>query len=119
MPTLSIEKMVKEVMGLHDYVKEHFGYEMSLFRPPMGEYSKQSLAVLHNLGYKSVEWSFAYYDYDVKKQPEPAKALEKVVSAGHSGGIFLLHAVSKTNAEILGDVIDEFRQQGLNLALFS
>lgn len=118
MPTLSIEKMVDEVMGLHEYVQEHFSYEMTLFRPPMGEYSQQSLAVLHNLGYKTVEWSFAYYDYDTENQMEPAKALDKVLSAGHSGGIFLLHAVSKTNAEILGDVIDGFRSQGLNLALF-
>jgi hypothetical protein len=30
-----------------------------------------------------------------------------------------LHAVSKTNAEILGDVIDGCRQKGLNLELFS
>jgi peptidoglycan-N-acetylmuramic acid deacetylase len=119
MPTLSITKMVEEVMGLHEYVKEHFGYEMHLFRPPMGEYSVQSLAVLHNLGYKTVEWSFAYYDYDTKNQMEPSKAFDKVMGAAHSGGIFLLHAVSKTNTEILGDVIDACRNQGLNLALFS
>lgn len=118
MPTLTVEEMIEEVMGLHDYVLEKFGYEMHLFRPPMGEYSKQSLAVVQNLGYKTMEWSFAYYDYDVKKQMEPAKAYEKVVGAAHSGGIFLLHAVSKTNTEILGDVIDEMRRQGFNLALF-
>lgn len=119
MPTLSVEKMVEEVMGLHEYVKEHFGYEMHLFRPPMGEYSEQSLAVLHNLGYKTVEWSFAYYDYDTANQMDPAKAYDKVMDAAHSGGIFLLHAVSKTNTEILGDVIDGFREKGLNLELFS
>lgn len=119
MPTLSIDTMIDEVMGLHDYVKEHFGYEMTLFRPPMGEYSQQSLAVLQNLGYKTVEWSFAYFDYDPDNQPDPAKALTKVTGAAHSGGIFLLHAVSKTNTDILGDVIDEFRRQGYELALFS
>lgn len=119
MPTLSIEKMVEEVMELHEYVKEHFGYEMHLFRPPMGEYSVQSLAVLQNLGYKTVQWSFAYRDYDTENQMPPEEAYEKVVGAVHGGGIFLLHAVSKTNAEILGDVIDEFRRQGYDLLLFS
>ena len=119
MPTLSIDKMISEVMDLHEYVKEHFGYEMTLFRPPMGEFSQQSLAVLQNLGYKTVEWSFAYYDYDPADQPDPAKALKKVTEAAHSGGIFLLHAVSKTNTDILGDVIDEFRHQGLEVALFT
>ena len=118
MPTLQIEEMIDEVMVLHDYVLEHFDYEMKLFRPPMGEYSKQSLAVLQNLGYKTVEWSFAYVDYDTENQPDPDKAYEKVVGAAHGGGIFLLHAVSKTNAEILGDVIEEFRRQGYTLELF-
>lgn len=119
MPTLSIDTMVDEVMGLHEYVKDNFGYEMTLFRPPMGEFSQQSLAVLQNLGYKTVEWSFAYYDYDPANQPDPAKSLQKISAAAHSGGIFLLHAVSKTNTDILGDVIDEFRRQGLEVALFS
>ena len=119
MPTLSVEKMIDEVMVLHDYVVENFGYEMHLFRPPMGEYSKQSLAVLQNLGYKTVEWSFAYYDYDTENQMDSDKAYAKVVGAAHGGGIFLLHAVSKTNTEILGNVIDELRRQGYNLELFS
>lgn len=119
MPTLSVETMIDEVMVLHDYVLENFDYEMHLFRPPMGEYSKQSLAVLQYLGYKTVEWSFAYADYDTANQMDPDKAYAKVVGAAHGGGIFLLHAVSKTNTEILGDVIDEFQRQGYNLALFS
>lgn len=119
MPTLSIDTMVDEVMVLHDYVKEHFGYEMHLFRPPMGQYSQQSLAVLQNLGYKTVNWSFAYMDYDPENQPSYQKAYDRVVGAAHSGGIFLLHAISKTNTDILGDVIDAFREQGYNLELFS
>lgn len=117
MPTLSIDKQIEEVMDLHEYVKEHFGYEMTLFRPPMGEFSEQSLAVLQNLGYKTIAWSFAYYDYDPANQPNPQKAFDKVVGAAHSGGIFLLHAVSETNTNILGDVIDAFRNQNFELAL--
>lgn len=119
MPTLSVDKMISEVMDLHNYVKDNFGYEMHLFRPPMGEFSQQSLAVLQSLGYKTVNWSFAYYDYDPANQMEYQKALTKVVDAAHSGAIYLLHAVSKTNTDILGEVIDEFRNAGFNLALFS
>lgn len=117
MPTLSIDEQIREVMDLHDYVKDCFGYEMTLFRPPMGEFSEQSLAVLQNLGYQTIAWSFAYYDYDPANQPDPGKAYEKVVDAAHSGGIFLLHAVSETNTNILGDVIDAFRSQDYELAL--
>lgn len=119
MPSLSIDKMISEVMDLHEYVKEHFGYEMHLFRPPMGEYSQQSLAVLQSLGYKTVQWSFAYYDYEPDDQMEPTKAFNKVIDFTHAGAIYLLHAVSKTNTEILGDVIDEMRAQGYRLELFT
>jgi len=119
MPTLTIDKMVYEVMSLHDYVKETFGYEMTLFRFPTGEYSERSLAVLQSLGYKSVHWSFAYVDYDTESQPNRAKALEHITGSHHSGAIYLLHAISTTNASVLGDAIDFFRSEGYNLELFS
>lgn len=117
MPTLSLDTMMEEVTGLHDYVLENFGYEMTLFRPPMGEHSQQSLAVLQELGYKSVLWSFAHYDYDPADQPSHEKTYNKIVDASHSGAIYLLHAVSEANTAVLGDVIDAFRSQGYELAL--
>lgn len=118
MPKQTIDKMEYEVMSLHDYVLEHFGYKMTLFRPPTGEFSIQSLAVVQNLGYKNVHWSFAYGDYTPEKQPDVAESLELVTSSAHSGAIYLLHAISTTNASLLGDAIDSFRQQGYNLELF-
>ncbi len=119
MPSLSIEEMEDEIMSLHTYVQENFGYTMTLFRPPMGEYSTRSLAVAQNLGYKSVFWSFAYYDYDTDNQPTYESALAKVTGCAHSGGLFLLHAVSTTNASILGEVIDTFRSMGYTIKQFS
>ena len=118
MTSLSIDKMVEEVMSLHDYVKEHFGYTMTLFRPPTGAYSVRSLAVVQNLGYKTVHWSFAYADWEPEDQPELDYALNNVLKKAHSGAIYLLHAVSETNAAILGDAIDGFLQKGFKLELF-
>ncbi len=118
MPTLTIDKMVYEVMSLHEYVKEHFGYEMHLFRFPTGEYSVRALAVLQHLGYKDVHWSFAYGDYTPSNQPTLEKGYQTVTERHHSGAIYLLHAVSETNAAILGDAIDFFQSKGYNLALF-
>lgn len=119
MPTLSVADMTDEIMTLHNYVKEHFDYEMKLFRPPMGEYSQQSLAVTQNLGYETVHWSFAYRDWLTDQQPERQEAFQLITNSAHSGGIYLLHAVSETNAAILGDVIDALREQGYSLDLFS
>lgn len=109
MPKQTIEKMEYEVMTLHEYVLENFGYKMTLFRPPTGAYSVQSLAVLQNLGYKTVLWSFQHYDYDPEDQPSEKTAFELVTKHAHNGAIFLLHAVSEANAAVLDDAIDYFR----------
>ena len=50
MPTISMEDCRAEVMGLHEYVKENFGYAMSLFRFPMVKFSEAELSVLQQLG---------------------------------------------------------------------
>lgn len=110
-PDLSENEIIDEVMALHDYVAENFGYEMSLFRFPKGEFSEGTLNFVKSLGYTSVFWSFAYNDWDTHSQPDKASALEKIKASTHSG-IYLLHAVSETNAAILGEVIDHWKAEG-------
>ena len=115
MPTLSTEEAAQEIIGLHNYVKENFGYEMTLFRPPMGEWSTRTLEIANRLHYKTILWSYAYLDYDVNNQMGVDKAFPKVTGAAHNGAVYLLHAVSKDNAQMLGDVIDAFRADGYTL----
>lgn len=116
MPDCSDEQMTAEITELHDYVRNEFGYEMTLFRFPMGEFSEHCLSVVSSLGYKSVFWSFAYSDWDASKQLEPAAAVHKITHATHSGCVFLLHAVSKTNAEILPQLIDFWTDNGYKIS---
>lgn len=91
---------------------------VKLFRPPMGHYSQKSLAMTKELGYKTIFWSFAYSDYDVNKQPAPDTAKKLILNNLHNGSIMLLHAISKTNTQILGDVIDEAHNMGYTFELF-
>lgn len=118
LPTLDIEEMAYEITSLHEYVKDHFQYEMTLFRPPNGLYSTRTLALTQSLGYRSVFWSFAYCDWDTEKQPNAEDAFDTVTRCAHNGCIYLLHSVSATNAKILGDVIDNLRQRGYTIELF-
>lgn len=113
-PDCSEKEIIEEVMVLHDYVAESFGYEMTLFRFPKGEFSEKCLSVVKNLGYISVFWSFAYSDWNTDSQPEPAQALQKIKDSTHSG-IYLLHSVSETNAQILGEVIDYWQSEGYEI----
>lgn len=112
MPSLSVEEQMQEYQELHEFVKNTYQYEMYLFRPPAGIFSEQSLAVTACSGYKTVMWSFAYADWDPKKQPSREDALGKMEGRLHNGAIYLLHAVSATNAAVLGEFIDYARSQG-------
>lgn len=112
MPDLSAEECRQEIEGLQEYMKQNFGVTMKLFRPPMGEFSEQSLSVTKDCGLSTMLWSFAYADWDVNAQPDPAQAKEKLIGAAHEGAIYLLHSVSQTNAEVLGEVIDGIRAEG-------
>ena len=82
------------------------------FRPPMGKFSEFSLKLTNDLGYKSIFWSLAYKDFDVKNQPLKEKAENTILSRIHNGAIILLHAVSKTNAEILDNILSTLKSQG-------
>lgn len=117
LPKLSEKDAENEIMSLHSYVKDNYGYEMKYFRPPCGEYSALALSKVQKCGYKTMVWSFAYCDWDVNDQPNPAEALERVTSAAHKGAIYLLHSVSETNCKILPDAIDKIRAAGFEFGL--
>lgn len=78
----------------------------------MGEYSELSLYRTQNIGYKTIFWSFAYNDWDIKKQPDHENAKKRILSRTHNGGIILLHAVSKTNTDILDYLIKQWKSEG-------
>ncbi len=117
LPKLNDEDARTEIMSLHEYVKETYGYEMKYFRPPCGEYSEKALSTVQSCGYTTLLWSFAYCDWDVNAQPDPVSSLDKVTSAVHGGAVYLLHSVSSTNCEILPDAIDKIRAAGYEFAL--
>jgi len=112
LPTLSDENAKEEIMSLHNYVMNNYGYQMQYFRCPCGEYSEKALETAQQCGYKTLFWSSAYVDWKTDQQPFPQEGLRKLTEAAHGGEILLLHSVSSTNAEILGELIDSFRAMG-------
>lgn len=122
MPTLTSDKdkFNEEFTDVENKYTNITGVEMKkLFRPPMGEYSQKSLVMTNDFGYKTVFWSFAYNDWDTENQPNADYAKNKILDNLHDGSILLLHAVSKTNTEILGDIIDSARNLGYEFGLIS
>lgn len=112
MPDITNEQINSEVMDLHISVYQKFGYEMKYLRPPKGEFSERTLNETNKLGYKTVMWSFAYKDWEENNQSGEANAKKMILNNLHNGEILLLHANSKDNANVLGDVINEAKSQG-------
>ena len=112
MPDLTDEKIEEEIMDLHKAIYEKSGYEMKYIRPPKGEFSERTLALTQKLGYKTVMWSFAYEDWNEEKQPEKEKAKNKIIENVHNGEVMLLHGNSKTNTDILDEIIKEIKNMG-------
>lgn len=112
LPSLDTQAQIDDTLQLHNLLLNEFGYTCTLYRFPAGVFSEQSMKTISELGYTSLFWSFAYMDWLTDDQPDPDEALTRLTDQLHPGAIYLLHAVSSTNAQILGDFIDEARREG-------
>jgi peptidoglycan-N-acetylmuramic acid deacetylase len=109
----SREELKAELERLENLYFDVTGLKMQrFFRPPEGKFDQRTLAYLNELGYKTVFWSVAYADWDNNNQPSSNFAKEKIYSNLHNGEIMLLHPTSKTNADILKEVIAELKSRG-------
>ena len=121
MATLTTENsFLKELTDLEVLYKEIVGSDMPKFyRPPQGKYTEKQLQWAKEKGYKTCFWSLAYVDWDEKKQPSKEHAMEKLTKRIHPGAIVLLHSTSSTNAEIMGDIIKEWKKMGYQFGMLT
>ena len=107
------ETFSKELTDLEDLFRQTTGKELPKFyRPPQGVYSQDNLKMAKELGYKTVFWSLAYVDWLNDKQPTREEAFRKLLPRTHNGAVVLLHSTSKTNAEILDDLLTQWENLG-------
>lgn len=92
-------------------------YELfSNCRPPQGKYSESNLAMAKELGYKTFFWSLAYVDWYENDQPTKEEAFKKLLGRIHPGAVVLLHSTSKTNGEILDELLTKWEEMGYHFA---
>ena len=107
------EAFTKELTDLEELYRSITGEEMAkYYRPPKGVYSKDNLRYAKELGYKTVCWSLAYVDWNNDSQPTPETAFSKLIPRIHNGAVVLLHSTSKTNAEIMDDLLTRWEDMG-------
>ena len=107
----------QELDSLAELYQQTTGKPLSRFyRPPQGKYSEENLKQAQALGYKTVFWSLAYVDWYVDNQPTAEQAYAKLLPRIHDGAIVLLHSTSKTNADILDELLTKWEDMGYRFA---
>ena len=110
----------KELEDLEELYQETVGKPMEkYYRPPQGIYSEENLRQAKELGYKTVFWSLAYVDWKNDAQPTAEQAFGKLLPRTHPGAVVLLHSTSRTNADILDELLTRWEQQGYRFAPIS
>ncbi len=107
------ETFSQELRSLEDLYQQITGQSMQRFyRPPQGKYSESNLCMARDLGYHTFFWSLAYVDWYEDKQPSHEEAFQKLLGRIHPGAIVLLHSTSRTNAEILDELLTRWEEMG-------
>ena len=117
MTALDEEGFRAELQGVEDKYFAITGQTLpKYYRPPQGVYDEASLKRAQELGYQTVFWSLAYADWDNDRQPSPDEAMKKLNKRIHDGAVVLLHATSRTNAEILKRLLTGWMEMGYRFA---
>ena len=107
------EAFSKELTDLENLFRQVTEKELPKFyRPPQGIYSEENLRMAQELGYKTVFWSLAYVDWNNDNQPTAEAAMSKLLPRTHPGAVVLLHSTSRTNAQILGELLTKWKAMG-------
>ena len=111
------ESFEKELSDLETLFQQTTGQTMKkYYRPPQGKYSEANLAMAKEMGYHTFFWSLAYVDWYEDKQPSKEEAFQKLTGRIHPGAIVLLHSTSKTNGQILDELLGKWEEMGYRFA---
>lgn len=118
MSTLSAEECKKEIMAPHEKVKKLTGVDMTVFRPPYGDYNDTLIGCVQECSYHAVQWdvdSLDWKDYGVDS------IINTVLGHKHlgNGSIILCHNGAKYTAQALPKLIDGLKEKGFTFVTMS
>jgi len=114
MSQLSDDEKTKELMTVHEKVKELTGVDMNLFRPPYGDYDDAVILNAKEKGYYTIQWdvdSLDWKDYGVDS------IIDTVVNHKNlgNGSIILCHNGAKYTKEALEAMIVGLKEKGYEI----
>ena len=87
------------------------GYKMTLFAPPSGAFSKNTLKVCKNLNYKTIMWSKDTIDW---RDSDENLIISRATKNLKNGDFILMHPKTHT-LNALVKIIDTIKEKGYNL----
>ncbi len=114
MSQISADECKEEIRQVHDQVKELTGKEMTLFRPPYGDYNDTLIDAAGELGYHTIQWDVDSLDW---KDYGADAIVSKVLDHPHlgNGSIILMHNGAKYTKDALPRVISGLQEKGFEI----
>lgn len=113
---LSYQQNLEEIYKAHKAIKNALNIDTSLFAPPSGAYSDNTIEAAQELNYNIIMWSVDTIDWreDSHKKVIKKRVLDKI----HNSAIVLMHPTEET-LKALPEIILELEKQGYSIGTVS
>ena len=101
---------LQEIKMCHEVVSKNIGVEMTLFAPPSGAYSINTIDAASNLNYKTIMWTHDTIDWRDQDADLIYKRATKDLT---NGDLILMHPTKKT-VETMTNIISTAINNGFN-----
>ncbi|HEY8424091.1 MAG TPA: polysaccharide deacetylase family protein [Clostridia bacterium] len=112
---LSREQNREEIYVTEKLIESICGVKTRLFAPPSGSYSKVTLEVAEELGYKTIMWTKDTIDW---RDKDTNLIYKRATLKASNGDLILMHP-TKNTVEALPDIIKTLKEKGFNLVTVS
>ena len=106
---LDFDANLAEIATCHQAVKQLTGLEMTLFAPPSGAFSQETLRAARHVGYETIMWSKDTVDW----RDKDAETVYKRATSGVKGGDLILMHPTPHTAAALERILVYYQQSGL------
>lgn len=105
---IGVDKMKEEIEKTNDIIEKYTGEKPKLFRFPSGDYNRDVLHKVRNLGYMAIQWDVDSVDW---KEQSAETEYNRVMKNVKPGSIILFHNAKYTPSN-LDRIIKELKDKG-------
>jgi len=113
---LNDKAVLGELNQTQAVIRRLTGCETVLFRPPGGDYNRETVRVASHAGYHMVLWSILTNDIHGGSQK---RIYRRIMKGAEDGGIVLMHSGMENSIDVLPRVIASLRQKGFHFVTVS